>query len=188
MGKGYLMVKRVTPGGWPRSRLLLPLADIVRAGGKPVRIGFSLAKDGHLRRSRAFAAQRLSPLAGEDQRASGLEMRARARPVEFIQYDDRAIRRSGERSTRSSSVRTRSTSCSRLGARPRISRSRRWSSAQVPRHRNTAASVSLRDLKPGTSVHDGRRSPTVSQGARALAGERRQVGGFLTNVLPFSKE
>jgi len=178
--------------GWPRSRLLLPSADSFAQEGKPVRIGFSLAKTGIF--AAAAPSQLNAYLLWQEQTNAqgGLEIAGQgAARSNSSSTTTRAIRRKRAKILREAHQSGQVDlllapwgTSTHIAIAPVVER------FKFPVIGNTAASVSLRDLKPRQHlVHDGGVPRPCRQGARrAGQGERRQVGGSPPNVLPFSKE
>jgi len=171
--------------------LLLPTVNAAAQGAKPVRIGFSLAKTG------IFAAAVPSQLNAyelwRDQvnARGGLEVGKEKRTVEFVQYDDQS--NPGQAAKIYEKLITQDRVDLLLapwGTPMHIAVAPVLERLSFPVVGNTAASVKLRELKPGNIWFTTAAMP--DRIARELAAMLKANGvksvALLTNVLPFGKE
>ena len=159
---------------------------------KPIRLGFSMAKTGMF--AAAAPSQLNAYVLWRDQlnAEGGLEVAGQGRrPIEFVQYDDQS--NPGQAAKIYEKLITQDKvdlllapwgTPTHIAIAPVIER------FKFPLIGNTAASVSLRDLKPGniwfvTAAFPDRVARELASMAKA---EGVKTVALLTNVLPFSKE
>lgn len=161
------------------------------AQGKPVRIGFSIAKTGIFA---AAAPSQLNPYELWREQVNGrggLEARGERRPVEFVVYDDQSNPSQATRIYEKLVVQDKVDlllapwgTPTHIAVAPVLERFR------FPMVGNTAASAKLRELKPGyiwfvTAAFPDRVGRELA--AMLRANDVKSVA-LLTNVLPFGKE
>jgi branched-chain amino acid transport system substrate-binding protein len=164
----------------------------IAQGAKPVRIGFSLAKTGMF--AAAVPSQLNAYLLWQEQTNAhgGLEIAGQGhRPIEFVQYDDQS------NPAQAAKIYEKLISQDKVdlllapwGTPTHIAIAPVVERFKFPVIGNTAASVSLRDLKPGniwfvTAAFPDRVGKELAAMAKANG---VKSAALLTNVLPFSKE
>jgi branched-chain amino acid transport system substrate-binding protein len=173
---------------------ILPVVapGIAKAAGEPVRLGFSLAKTGIF--AAAVPSQANSYELWKDQvnAAGGLEIGGQGkRMIEYVQYDDQS--NPGQAAKIYEKLITQDKvdlllapwgTPTHIAVAPVVER------YKFPMVGNTAASVTLRDLKPGniwfvTAAFPDRIGKEL---AAMLKTENVKSVAILTNVLPFGKE
>ena len=169
----------------------LPAGRALAQAGKPVRIGFSIAKTG------IFAAAAPSQLNSYDlwreqiNAAGGLQVGSEKRPIEYVQYDDQS------NPSQAAKIYERLITEDKVdlllapwGTPMHIAVAPVLERLSFPVVGNTAASVKLRELKPGNIWFTTAAMP--DRIARELAAMLKANGvksvALLTNVLPFGKE
>ena len=169
----------------------LPARIAAAQGAKPVRIGFSIAKTG------IFAAAAPSQLnayelwRGEVNARGGLAIGKARRPVEFVQYDDQS------NPSQAAKIYEKLITQDKVdlllapwGTPTHIAIAPVLERFKFPMVGNTAASVKLRELKPGniwfvTAAFPDRIGAELT---KLLKESNVKSVALLTNVLPFGKE
>jgi branched-chain amino acid transport system substrate-binding protein len=157
----------------------------------PVRIGFSMARTGHHGRRDAAAADHLRPVARAVNAAGGLDVGGKKRRVEFVSYDDQS---KPEQAVRIYEKLITDDKVDLLlapwGTPFHIAIAPVLEKYKFPVVGNTAASVALRQIKPGylwfpTSAIPDRIGVELTAMMKAA---NVKSAAIVSNVLPFSKE